>query len=125
MKRAFLFLVVACPVVLFAVDVPIVVPDADPFQLLLQLVTNFKAMGPLAIGAAIITLLVQVLKKFVGDFPYKRAVVASLGVVYGVVLAMLQGLGVLEALVTALFVSGGAVAIYEGLKPVMAKLKVG
>lgn len=124
MKKVLFLLLV--PILAYAVDVVIVPPEGDPFQMLLALVMSWKTMGPLAGGAAGIAIVVQVLKNSVGDtFKYKRLAVVALGVVYGVVLAVSKGMGVVEALITALFVSGGAVAIYEALKPALQKLKIG
>jgi type IV secretory pathway VirB2 component (pilin) len=94
----------------------IVVPDGDPLAMLLALIQNWGAWGPLAIGSAVIAIAVQALKKFAGDFSYKRLVITVLGVVYGVVVALAQGSGVVSALVMALITSGGAVAIYEAFK---------
>lgn len=122
MKHVFLFLFLL-PMAAFAVDVPIVVPDGDPLQLLLNLVMNFKSIGPLAAGSVVVMILAQVFKQFVAeDFKYKRLVVTALGIIYGVLLAVSKGMGFGPAVVTAIFVSGGAVALYEALKPSLQKL---
>jgi hypothetical protein len=124
---AFLFLsamLALFPVIAFA-DVPIVTPDGDPLQSLLALFMNWKAMGPLAIGSAFIVAAVQALKKLFPEFPYKRGIVTVLGVAYGVLTAVTQGMGLGAALIAALLTSGGAVAIYEALKPLFSKLKIG
>lgn len=122
MKKLFVFLWLL-PLVAFA-EVPVVVPDGDPLQALLSLILGWKAMAPLAIGSAIIVVVVQAMKKLLPEFKYKRLIVAVLGVLYGVMLALSNGMGVLEAAVAALFVSGGAVAIYEAIKPALAKLRL-
>lgn len=123
-KHVFWFLFLL-PVVAYAVDVPIVTPEVEPFSALMSLIMQWKTIGPLAGGAMGIAIAVQLLKQFVGDaFQYKRLAVTALGVIYGVVLAMSKGMGAVEAIVTALLVSGGAVAIYEAVKPVLKKLNV-
>lgn len=123
MKHLFLFLVML-PVVGYAVDVPIVVPDGDPLQALLMLFASWKTAGPLAIGSMIIVVAVQAMKKMLPEFKYKRIAVTALGIVYGVLLAVSNGMGVVEASIAALFVSGGAVAIYEALKVPLKKMGI-
>lgn len=124
MKKTFLVLLLLSAIA-YAVDVPIVVPDGDPFTNLMSLIMQWKTIGPLAGGALGVAVVVQLLKQFVGDaFVYKRAAVTVLGVIYGVLLAMSKGMGAVEAIVTALLVSGGAVAIYEALKPTLQKLQI-
>ena len=113
---AFLF-----PVFAFA-GVPIVVPDGDALQALLSLIANWKGAQPLAIGAMVIVAIVQGLKQFLPDFKYKRITVTCLGILYGIFLGLQQGMGIAEVVVASLFVSGGAVAIYEALKPAMKKI---
>lgn len=99
------------------------VPEGDAFQSLLALILNWNSLAPLAIGSGLIVILVQAMKQFVGDgFIYKRTLVVFLGVVYSVLLSMQQGLGLVESLVVALITSGGAVAIYEALKPLLGKV---
>ena len=99
----------------------IVPPDGDPLATLLQMLMNWQALSPLAIGASVIVIVMQVMKKYVGDFNFKRLLVTLLGVVWGVVTARMNGLGLLEALVAALITSGGAVALYEAVKPLLPK----
>ena len=93
------------------------VPEGDPLASLIALISNFKAMSPIAIGIGVVTIAVQALKAFVGEsFKYKRLSVTVLGVVYGVLVSVSNGMGILEALVLGLLTSGGAVAIYEAIK---------
>jgi hypothetical protein len=120
MKKLFAFLLLLITsLTLFALsalaDLPSV-PDGDPLSLALNLAMNFKTMGPLALGIAGVTIVMQVLKKFVGDFKYKRVVVAGLSVGYAVLLSVTSGLSWLQALIAALVTGGGAVAIYEAIK---------
>ena len=94
------------------------VPDVDPLSHLLTLIQDGKAMGPLALGMGGIVLVMQILKKFVGDFPYKRVVVTVLAVAYALGLAVTGGATWLEAAVAVFVTGGGAVAIYEAWKGV-------
>lgn len=95
------------------------VPDGDPLSSLMALIQGFNSMGALAIAAAVITIAVQALKQFVGlTKPAIRAIVVVLGVAYGVLGMAIAGTPVLEAVISVLFTSGGAVAIYEfAVKP--------
>jgi hypothetical protein len=120
MKKLFAFcLLLITSLMIFAfsalADLP-AVPDGDPLTLLLNLVMNYKTMGPLALGVAGVTVVMQVLKKFVGDFKYKRLVVTALSVAYAVLLSLVSGLSLLQAAVAALITGGGAVALYEAIK---------
>lgn len=127
LKSLFVFSLAAAvlfPVVAFALEVPIQTPDGQPTQSILELVLNWKTLTPFAIGAAIIVIAVQVLKHYVPEFEYKRLAVTVLGIAYGTILALQQGLSIGAALVASLLTSGGAVALYEALKPAIKKLKV-
>lgn len=93
------------------------VPEVDPLTAIVELVKNYKGMSPLAIGMALVVLLMQILKMFFKDsFKYKRLAVTILSVIYAGLLALTQGLGIGEMLVTVLLTGGGAVAIYEAIK---------
>jgi hypothetical protein len=98
------------PLTAFATDVP----DADLFGEILKLL-NLKNLGVVGAGLSIIVIAMQVLKKFLGDFPYKRVVVVVLGVAYGVFQSLAGGLGVVEALVAVLVSAGGAMKIYDAI----------
>lgn len=104
------------PILSFA-DVP-VVPDSDPLALVLQLIMQWKTMGPLAGGMLVVMILTQVIKKFAPEFKYKRLLVTALSCVYGVILGVSQGLPVLSVLVAVLVTGGGAVAIYNAFQGV-------
>lgn len=119
MKKAWMFLIVMVglmPLYAFAQQA---LPEVDPAQLIIQLVTNWKSMGPIAIGMAFVVLSGQAIKSFVAeDFKYKRLLVLVLSLAYGALFSVSQGKGVLEALVITFVTGGGAVALYEALKGV-------
>jgi type IV secretory pathway VirB2 component (pilin) len=115
-----LYFVLAITIFPLALLANIGVPDGDPLQTLLQLIANWKASSPIAIGMGIIVFVVQAMKKFLGDFKFKRAIVTVLGVAYSVLVAIVNGLSPAEAAVMVLFVSGGAVALYEAIKPLLS-----
>ena len=100
----------------------------QPINAIVDLVTNWKAMGTLGIISAIIAIIIQLLKtKLVGNFfekkspLIKRAVLAILGVISGIVLMVLGGMAWMPALMTGLVTSGGGMVIYEVLKPFFKK----
>lgn len=97
----------------------IVVPDGDALQLLLQLLTQWSSLSPLAIGSILIVIAMQVLKMFAGDFKFKRLAVVLLGCIYAVIQSRIQGLDIGNAVVLMLISSGGAVALFEAIKPLI------
>lgn len=104
------------PVLAFA-DLP-VVPDMDPVASVLALLSNWKSSAPLVLGMGIVSLAVQVLKKFAPEFKYKRFLVTALSCAYGVILGVSQGMPPLSVILAVLVTGGGAVAIYEAFKGV-------
>lgn len=97
------------------------VPEGDPLASLLNLVLNWKAAGPIAIASSLVVVLVQLLKNYAGAFEYKRTAVVALSCIYGVLQALVSGLGLVEAIVLALVTSGGAMALYESIKNPLLK----
>lgn len=98
------------------------VPEGDPLQALLGLITSWSAMSPIMIGSAIVTIVVQSVRKFLPSSKARKAVVVLGGVVWAVLQALINGLGLVEALVMVLLTMGGAVAIYEWvIKPFTVK----
>lgn len=100
--------------------------DGDPIATISDLIKNWKKMSPVAIGAAIILILVQLLKhnifgQFFHNIEFKRSLITVLGVLYGVVYLVSVGTDWITALVVGLLSSGGAVAIYEAIKPFLKK----
>jgi hypothetical protein len=92
------------------------VPDVDPLSALLDLVMHWGATAPLVLASTIVTILVQVFKRFFPTFPYTKFVVVIGGVVYGVIQSLSTGMTFINAVVFALLTSGGSVAIYELFK---------
>lgn len=92
------------------------IPDGDPLKALVDLITNWQTMSPIAIGLAVVVIGTQALKKFAPDWPYNRLTVSLLSVIYGVVTAVTGGASWTSAAVLVLITGGGAVAIYEALK---------
>lgn len=106
------------------------VPDAEVSKELLNLLLNFKTLGPLGIGASVIVILTQLLK---GDFfgnifkglnsNVKRLIITVLGQVYGLIFMVQSGSSWGNAAIIGLLSSGGAVAIWEAIKPLVEKKK--
>jgi hypothetical protein len=110
-------------VVAFAESI-IAVPDVNPLEAILSLLTNFKSMGPLAIASLSITIVVQSLKQFLPDSKAKKLAVLLLSLAYGVIAKIMLGTSWPEALVLVMLSGGGATAIYEWfVKPVMQKVE--
>ena len=120
MLKVFLaaFVALVCGVA-FGQDVPFPIPDVDPLSALLDLIKNWKAATPLAIGMTAVVVLVQGLK-FFPSFKYNRLAVTVLSVLYGVALSVRDGLSLFDAFIAAFIVGGGAVAIYEAWKGLSA-----
>lgn len=110
------------------------IPEGDPIASLVKLITDWKSMSPIALGIALVILLVQISKagwieslfKLFGwshVLEWKRAIVTISGVVYGVLYLINTGSHWLSALAVAVLSSGGAVAIYEAIKPLFPNKK--
>ena len=112
MKKVYLIaLGMLIPALAFGFDVP----EGDIFTEILKLL-SFKTLGIIGAGMSVIVILMQVLKKFVGDFDYKQVVVVVLGVAYAVFASIAGGASVLQALLTVLVASGGAMKIFDAIK---------
>jgi hypothetical protein len=97
------------------------VPEVDVIKHLGELVLNWNNMPDLLKGSAFVLILTQVVKKM-SDFEYKRLLVTLLSFVYGVGQLVIGGQELSGALVSMLVAGGGAVALYEALKPLLKKL---
>lgn len=122
MKKLFLSLLALLPIIAFAQAIP----EGDPLKSIADLILNWGTMKPLALGSSIIVVLVQLMKsellgKFFDRFEYKRVLITILGQAYGVVLLVLNGSTWINAVVVGLITSGGAVAIWEALSPLLKK----
>jgi hypothetical protein len=91
-------------------------PDTDPLLLIGQLLANWKTLGPLGIGMALVLLAGQAIKMYSGDFKYKRLTILSLSCVYATMLGISHGQDPVSVVVSVLFTTGGAMALYEALK---------
>lgn len=92
------------------------------------LVTNWKALGTLGILSTILSILVGALKtNLLGSWfmrwnPFaQRFFVVFLGQVVSIIALVTQGSSWLDASVSGLLVSGGAMAIYTAAKPLWKK----
>lgn len=102
--------------VALAAEFPI--PEGDVAQLLLQLATNYKTMGSLAIISILIVITVQAVKAYVSDeWKYKRLLTLGASILYSVISGLLvPGSTAISVVITVFLTSGGAVALYEALK---------
>ena len=119
MKLFALFSIMLITAVCFAVELE--VPEGDPLAKLLELITNWKTLTPIAIGSGAVVV-VQLLRKFLPTSNIRRALVVVLGVAWAVFQGLLNGMGALDMIVMVLLTSGGAVLIYEAaIKPFLKK----
>lgn len=99
----------------------VAVPDVNALEKLGELVLNWSTMSDLSKGVLFVLILVQVLKQSV-DFPYKRLAVVFLSILYGAGQLILGGESALSATMAVLVSGGGAIALYEALKPILKKI---
>ena len=100
-------------------DLITVIPDGDPFAVLVHLLSNYKAMGPLVIASASVTIIVQFIRRFLVDSRARKLVVLLLSIVAAILQKVISGMPWMDALVMAFFTMGGAVSLYEWfVKPV-------
>lgn len=104
------------------------VPLDQAFKELIGLVSNYKAMSPIALSIAIVMLLTTILKTdLVGGFfknqsaLIKRLIITVLGQIAGVLTMISTGIVWHQAVIVGLISSGGAVAVYEAYKAAFPK----
>ena len=130
MKYAIMILLM--PLFAFAqVEMPEQIEGATLAQLINQLVyvvTNWKLAGTVGAIAMVIIVIVNMLQSPSLDKVFeklgsigKRALITVLGVGLSILLYKLSGVTWVDSAVTALFTTGGAVAIYEAIKPLIKK----
>jgi len=124
MRLLFLFLIMM--VTSFALLAQVAVPDAEVSKELLNLFMNFKTLGPVGIGMSVVVVLTQLSKteifgKIFKKMEYKRLFVTVIGQIYGMLFMVQSGSSWLNAAFIGLLSSGGAVAIWEAVKPLVEK----
>jgi len=120
------------PVMLLAADV--VIPDAPGAEQIIDaivaLISNWKVLGTWGIASSVLVIIVMILKSGFTDFLFKwneqaplvkRVIIVVLGQVIGIITTIATGTVWYSAVITGLFASGGAITIYEALKPLFAK----
>jgi len=95
---------------------------------ILNLIRDFKTLGTLGVISAVITIIIQFFKSNLcgnwwGDKSsyVKRFVIVLLGQVVAIIGMVMTGSSWLAAVIAGLISSGGAVVIYEALKPLLKK----
>lgn len=97
------------------------IPEVNVLEKLGNLVLNWNAMSDLMKGSIIVMVIAQVIKQ-ASHFKYKRFLVVILSVIYGVGQMVIGGEGLGGAIVSVLVSGGGAMAIYESLKPLLKNI---
>lgn len=125
-----LFLITASLSLAFGQEsgLPETVPMESVFDSIAELVKNYKGLKGIGLAAAIISIVFQLLKTALfgglmdkaGPF-LRRAVLTGMGLITAIVMAVAGGMSWIEALIAGLLSSGGAVALYEALKPFFKK----
>lgn len=94
------------------------IPEGDVTKLLLELATNYKALGTMGAIAVATLLTVQGIKAWVAEeWKYKRLLTLSVSIVYSFVAGILiPGSNPATVVISVFISSGGAVALYEALK---------
>lgn len=96
-------------------------PEVNIFEQLGALVLSWASLSSLAKGSIAVLILTQVVKQ-VSDFEYKNVVVTLMSVIYAVIQMMIDGTTSTAAITMALFSMGGAVLIYNAIKPALLKI---
>lgn len=118
-------LLVVVPMILYAqVEEAATVPISDVFNDIAELVKNFKGLSGIGVSSALLAILLQFLKTDLAGGLLKnvnsnviRIIVTVLGQVSGIIIGVAGGLGWLDSVIAGLLTSGGAVAIFEAVKP--------
>lgn len=125
MKKILLFLSLCfMSLVCFAQEVP----DVDIWTQLAALFQGGNEGGWMALASGVIILLVNILKKGILGFNFdslgavwKRVILVVLGQVYAVIQMVAAGSTWGQAAINGFLVSGGAIAIWEVIKPLFDK----
>lgn len=119
-----LCLMLICPLFASETQDPII----TIFNSLVELIRNPKGLGVLGCISLSITIIISITKlDFMGNLfqklnPYiQRALVVVLGQISGILIAVIGGVVWYEAIIAGLLSSGGAIAIYEVIKPFFKK----
>jgi hypothetical protein len=97
-------------------------------DLILNLIKNWKSLGVLGIASSSIVILITFLRSpLMGDWfgeqtaIIKRLVIVVLGQILSVLVMMIDGSVWYIAIIQGLFISGGAMLIWESIKPFIKK----
>lgn len=121
-----LFLLLTLPV--FAQTIP---DNIDLGKVLLDLISNWKSLGPVGIGMSFVLIAVALVKnpiltstfpKFFKSLAVRFAVIV-LGQVYAILYLVQSGSSWGQAAIIGLVASNGAQLLYENLKPIIEALK--
>lgn len=115
---AFAIAAILIPVAALADVQAFPVPEGDVAAILLSLATNYKTLGVLGIVSALTVISVQAVKAWVPEqWQYKRLMTLVMSIAYSVISGLLvPGSNAVSVIITVFLSSGGAVALYEGLK---------
>lgn len=108
-------------------------PEGNPQETLTLLIKDWRNLSPIAIGILFVLFMVQASKagwvetvfNFFGwkhVLEWKRFIVTFFGFIYGLLFLISTGSSYLNATVVFILSSGGAVALYEGAKPLLKVL---
>jgi hypothetical protein len=100
----------------------IIVPEVNPFETLAELISNWGSMSGLAKGMVFVLVTVQIVKQ-ASDFQHKRLVVLLASIMYGIGQLVMAGQSVSASIIAVLVSGGGAMALYEFIKPALKKYK--
>lgn len=128
-KSRLFIILTTIPMLTYALDNPeVVVPMKSVFESISDLVKNFKGLTSIGVFSAILVIIIQFLKTDVaGNFlkkltpTMKRIIITVLGQVSGILIAVVGGMGWVDAIIAGLLTSGGAIAIFEVFKPLFEK----
>ena len=100
----------------------------DVFEAISLLIKNSKGLSGIGIASAIVVILIQLLKtemlgNLMNKLPpfWKRILIVLLGQISGILIGVNSGMGWVNSIIAGLLTSGGAIAIYECLKPLFVK----
>lgn len=100
------------------------------FDMIVSLISNWKVLGAYGIAIAIMNVVIYILKAPFTDALFtwndkapiiKRLIVLVVGMASGIVMTISTGSKWYVAIVNAIVVSGGGIAIYEVIKPLFNK----
>ncbi len=129
----FAFIMLIMPFFIYSQESAPDVTIPQIFESIAALIKDWKNLQAVGVVSAIMMIVVQILKYLIKEFlndpgkevmaNWARVLITLLGVVVAILSKVMTGVPWIDACIFALITSGGAISLYQVLKPVLFKSK--